>query len=321
MIKKRLDKDKNVPYEYDKVIFEKKKGDKSHNICGAEIIHYDNASEMISHSLTGKSKKYLEDRDGDDWTFGTEFPDLDSTTEALRSGECSNKTLKQISKYRDILLSMDGIEESMRRAVSFKRRRKFSDSGSELDIDRVLSGDPEHWQSMTKGKKENVVRLAVNFSVSCGHTEKQLNRLAALTTVAVDMLQRCGLSVEVLALCVAHNVTRTFEHKDKRVEVGSYEQGFTFKLKSASEKLDVSRVACIGIPGLYRSYGFTNWINFLDGNASSGLGSGLETTQNLKDLLNIKNLLEVKWVKNGKEKAFLSKLLKSVTQNQLLETN
>ena len=312
MIKQRLDKYKNVPYEYDKVVFE--------NGEGAEIIHYDNADEMINHSITGKSKKYL-DMDGDSWTFGSEFPDLESTTEALRSGECSNKTLKQISQYRDILLNMDGIEESMRRAVSFKRRRKFSDSGSELDIDRVLSGDPEHWQSMTKGKKENVVRLAVNFSVTSGHTEKQLNQLGALTTVAVDMLQRCGLSVEVLALCVAHNVTRTFEHKDKPVKVTRYEQGFTFKLKSASEKLDVSRVACIGIPGLYRSYGFTNWINFLDGEPASGLGRGMETTKNVKDLLKIKNLIEVKWVKNGREKAFLSSLLKSVTENQLLETN
>ena len=312
MIEKRLDKHKDIPYEYDKVVF--KDG------TGAEIIHYDNADEMINHSITGKYKKYL-DMDGDSWTFGSEFPDLESTTEALRSGECSNKTLKQISEYRDILLNMDGIEESMRRAVSFKRRRKFSDSGSELDIDRVLSGDPEHWQSMTKGKKENVVRLAVNFSVTSGHTEKQLNQLGALTTVAVDMLQRCGLSVEVLALCVAQNVTRTFEHRDKKVKVTKYEQGFTFKLKSASEKLDVSRVACIGIPGLYRSYGFTNWINFLDGEPSSGLGRGMETTKNVKDLLKIKNLIEVKWVKNGKEKAFLSNLLKSVTESQLLETN
>lgn len=313
MIKKRLDKHKDIPYEYDKVVFE--------NGTGAEIIHYDNATEMINHSVTGKITKYLHKRDGDVWTFGSEFPDIESTTEALRSGECSSKTLKEISKYRDILLNMDGIEESMRRAVSFKRRRKFSDSGSELDIDRVLSGDPEHWQSMTKGKKENVVRLAVNFSVTNGHTEKQLNQLGALTTVAVDMLQRCGLSVEVLALCIAHGVTKTFEHKEKPVEVKKYEQGFTFKLKSASEKLDVSRVACIGIPGLYRSYGFTNWVNFLDGEAESGLGRGMETTKNVKDLLKIKNLIEVRWVKNGKEKAFLSNLLKSVTENQLLETN
>ena len=82
----------------------------------------------------------------------------------------------------------------------------------------------------------------------------------------------------------------------------------------------MSRVACIGIPGLYRSYGFTNWINFLDGEPSSGLGRGMETTKNVKDLLKIKNLIEVKWVK-GKEKAFLSSLLKSVTESQLLETN
>lgn len=308
MIKKRLEKEKEIPYLYDKVLFK--------NNTGAEIIHYDNASDMISHCKKSENQKYLNNSRDKEWTFGTEFPNIESTTEALINGECSKSTLKFISNYRDVLLNMDGIENAMRRADSFKRRRKFSDSGSELDIDRVLSGDPDHWQSMTRGKKDKVVRLGVNFSVTAGHSEKQLHKLAALTTVAVDMLQRCGLAVEVLALCVAEGITNY-----KKNPFTTYEQGFTFMLKSANEKLDVSRVACIGIPGLYRAYGFNNWVNYLDGKAKSSLGRGMETTQNVKDLLNIKNLIEVKWVKNGAEKAFLSKLLKSVEQNEILEIN
>ena len=175
MIKERLDKDKDIPYEYDKVVFE--------NGTGAEIIHYDNANEMINHSITGDSKKYL-DKDGDSWTFGSEFPDLESTTKALRSGECSNKTLKQISEYRDILLNMDGIEESMRRAVSFKRRRKFSDSGSELraqaghrlvlrirgSSDAGRRGCPEsHWRTRSSAaKRRSRERRPGASSAPCG---------------------------------------------------------------------------------------------------------------------------------------------------------
>lgn len=288
------------------------KFDKDH---GAEILHYDSVAHMVSSTDEyAKKKKYLFKGEDDDWTWGTEFIGHEATQEALYNGECSEKTLKYIDKYRKVLLNMDGIDDLMRRAETYKRRRKFSDSGSELDIDRVLSGDPEHWQSMTRGKKQNVIRLGVNFSVTCGHTEEQLNKLGALTTVAVDMLQRCGLAVEVVGMCVAHKITG-----DPRLP-NSKEQGFTCMLKSAQEKLDVSRIACIGIPGLYRAYGFTNWINFLEGTASSGLGYGSETTKHLKGLLNIEHLLEVKWTKRNQEKAFLTTLLKSITQQELLET-
>ena len=307
MIKKHFNKKKELPVG---VTYDYCKFTKSH---GAEILHYDSVAHMVETTKENAiNRKYLERDKEDDWTWGTEFKGLDETYNALRNGECSKKTLKHIEEYRNVLLNMDGIDDMMKRAETFKRRRKFSDSGSELDIDRVLSGDPEHWQSMTRGKKQNVIRLGVNFSVTCGHTEKQLNKLGALTTVAVDMLQRCGLAVEVVGLCIAHSVT-----KDNLCE--KMEQGFTCLLKSSQEKLDVSRIACIGIPGLYRAFGFTAWSNYLEGEPSGGLGYGNQTTKECKELLNIKHLLEVKWVKNGGEKAFLTDLLKSVTQKDLLE--
>ncbi len=307
MIKKHFNKKKKLPVG---VTYDYCKFTESH---GAEILHYDSVAHMVDTTKeNATNRKYLKRPDDDDWTWGTEFKGFDETYNALRNGECSQKTLKHIEEYRNVLLNMDGINDIMKRAETFKRRRKFSDSGSELDIDRVLSGDPEHWQSMTRGKKQNVIRLGVNFSVTCGHTEKQLNKLGALTTVAVDMLQRCGLAVEVVGLCVAHDVTR-----DSLCE--KMEQGFTCLLKSSQEKLDVSRIACIGIPGLYRSFGFTTWSNYLEGEPSSGLGYGYTTSKECKELLNIKHLLEVKWVKNGGEKAFLTELLISVTQKQLLE--
>lgn len=308
MIEKHFNKKKELP---NGVTYDYCKFTKAH---GAEILHYDSVAHMVDTTKeNATNRKYLNKPYDDDWTWGTEFKGLDETYNALRNGECSQKTLKHIEEYRNVLLNMDGIDDMMRRAETFKRRRKFSESGSELDIDRVLSGDPEHWQSMTRGKKQNVIRLGVNFSVTCGHTEKQLNRLGALTTVAVDMLQRCGLAVEVVGLCVAHNIT-----EDKLC--GEMEQGFTCTLKSSQEKLDVSRIACIGIPGLYRAFGFATWSNYLEGKPTSGLGYGYTTSKSCKELLNIKHLLEVKWVKNGSEKAFLTDLLKSVTQKELLES-
>lgn len=277
-----------------------------------EIIHFDNVSHMCEAVEAAKDKSYLE-RDGrNNWTFGTEFPDLASTKEALYNGDVSKKTLEKIGEYRDSLMNLDAITDLMRMAETYKRKRVFRDEGAELCIDRVMASDPNHWSRMSPGKRQKVVRLATNYAVSCGHSEKQLNMLGALTTVAVDMLQRCGFAVEVLGVQIAHNVSRYKENNCDK------EQGFTMKLKAAEEKLDISRIACIGIPGLFRAYGFSAFQNFLDGEVSSGLGKAEATSKEVKDLLGVEHMLEVKWV-NGKEKAFLTDLLESVT-GQVLET-
>ena len=40
----------------------------------------------------------------------------------------------------------------------------------------------------------------------------------------------------------------------------------------------------------------------------------MKKRNSVKDLLNIKHLLEVKWTKQGREKAFLTDLLKSISE-------
>ena len=298
-----LTKEKHIDLPYDIVEFENGKQ--------AEIIHFESAGHIIECQQKYNWKSKHLNNSQQEWRFGTEFPDIETTKEAVIAGECSDKTREQVEYYRDIMLNMDEIQESMRRASTFKRKRIFSDFGSELDIDRVLSGDQNHWQRMTKGRQSNSIKIAVNISVSCGHSEEQIHKLAALTSVTADMLQRCGLSVEILGICSAYNIT-TITSKQR-------EQGFTFKIKSASDKLDISRVASSGIPGLYRAYGFNTWVNTLDGKETHGLGRAEQTTQNLKDLLNIKHLIEVKWVKEGKEKQFLSNILKDLNNKTLIE--
>lgn len=298
----RIEKKKDVGVPYDFVEFDNGKQ--------AEVIHFESAGHIIEHGISkGWTSKHLGDSESE-WRYGTEFTDYEMTCNAVLAGDCTDKTRKKVEYYRDIMLNMDGVQESMRRASTHKRKRVFSDFGSELDIDRVLSGDPYHWQRMTKGRQSNSVKIAVNISVSCVHSEEQLHKLAALTSVTADMLQRCGLSVEILGICMAKNITRG----DKKRE-----QGFTFKIKSASEKLDLSRVASAGIPGLYRSVGFNTWINSLDGKAHQGLGHSMQTTQNVKDLLDIKHLIEVKWTKFGNEKQFLSNILESLNNKTLIE--
>jgi hypothetical protein len=321
-----LIKEKSVPCgaTYTKVAAIHKKK----NVGLYDVLHFNSMHDIVRNCMEGYDKRewtgrlcYWKERDGESWTYGTEFPDAKTTATALEYGESSQKTISQIEKLRSALLNTEGIEDLMRQGRSHRRRRRFREEGAELDIDRVLSGDPRHWAQMSKGKRSNVIRLGVNFSLTCGHDERQFHKLAALITVSVDLLQACGFAVEVMGLCTAHGITNgagkkaTDPDKQEFIKSDKWEQGFTVPLKTSDEPLDVSKVACIGIPGLYRGYGFTTWCFTLDGKPKDSLGRGDTTSEGLKELLDIKHLLEVKWI-DGKEQAFLTKILKSVTQEQ-----
>jgi len=63
------------------------------------------------------------------------------------------KDAPEIQKYRKEMLG--------------KKKRIYAESGDELDIDRLMSGQ-EHWQSRYKTPKK-VVKIHVNFFMSCGN--------------------------------------------------------------------------------------------------------------------------------------------------------
>ena len=124
-----------------------------------------------------------------EWTYGTTYPNRLTTMEALLSSKVEDTMWKAIDKLRDSLLKDKDIQRLMELAPTIKKTRKFGMSGDELCIDRVLSGDPQHWQYTTKGKKSNVVRIALNISMSAGNKADSFLKLYVMISSTKNLFR------------------------------------------------------------------------------------------------------------------------------------
>ncbi len=218
-------------------------------------------NENIFDPLRIKSNGLDGSQDRSKWMFGTEFPTLNLTREAMIYGLSSENVIKQVSEIRDLILNIDEIKEIQYRARTKKKRKVYSESGSELDIDRVLCGDPQHWQSTTPGKEDNVIRIGFNMTISAAQNEKQFYRLCAYGIVLCELAEQAGYNVELNWFYISQHPSSTLERG-----------GLVVKVKDATQPLDINQVCSCGIPGTLRAFGFGIISQVLDGRINAGLG-------------------------------------------------
>jgi hypothetical protein len=235
-----------------------------------------------------------------EWTYGKEFKSLDQTRDALLIGKSYPKALEEFEKnYNRILLS-ENIETLMTTASAMKRRRVFKEEGAELCIDRVLVGDNNHWQSMTKGKKTNIIKIGMNIGLNAGYKETTFVKIASLTAVVIEALTKAGFATEVVAIS---EIDRPTEELSKGV--------MTSVIKSAEEPLDIYRILSSGAPGLFRDLGFSVICNVYKGQPSGGLGCSVSISKEIREELQLNHVIESYLVgddcKKGEE--LLEKLL------------
>ncbi len=277
----------------------------SSNFC--QLFHFDSTAHLVEEVeknvkdgtwRSGKDGENYMEGDGD-WTWGS-LENYENTKLHLDKCMMTERVTQRLDELRVQLLNKPEIKMMAERNNSLKRKRIYAESGSELDIDRVMCADPMHWQTITKSSRTNVVRLSINYAVSSGNGEETFSELCALGIVAADMLSRAGFSVEITALGSAYRITD-----------GVHEGGISVMLKRAEEQIDLSRIACIGIPGFFRCFTFITYINMLKGNVSSGLGSPRETSQQFKDKIQINHMIETKWLGN-RQTEFLDNIFKGL---------
>lgn len=196
------------------------------------------------------------------WALGSEMTSVNDLREAMEFGRSSRRTLDKVEELRTALLNREGIRELEYLAMTKKKRRVFAESGSELDIDRVMCADPLHWASLTPGKESKVIRIVFNCANSAAASEDDFNMMAACGIVMAELAESAGLSVELYATWISQNVT-------SEVFFG----GIMVKLKSAEYKTDVQALAVSGYPGIMRTYTFFVRKNILDGVCDSGYGT------------------------------------------------
>ena len=263
-----------------------------------QIVYFNSQYHLVDyiqglHDQKGGVLSKKEDSDKQ-WVFGTEFDSPEKTRAAIEGGMIGDK-LKANTEI--IMSAVEGLEELQvqnQAAKSMKRHRKYSDDGGELDIDRYLSGMEEHWYSVTKGLQRPVVRLGVNYAMSCGNSEDSWAWMGALVGIAAQMLSRAGLSVEVVGLFSSHNLTDQCK-----------ESAVVYTLKEAMESLDIYRIMSPSAVGFFRYYGFGVYRHCFDGYVDDALGYARGTTPEFKKILNLDHVLEISW---GREKEKNQKL-------------
>lgn len=262
-----------------------------------QTLCYDSAAEMVRDMQELRKLGIVDNEDIDEqnWRYGSDKNNLESTEEALIEGSGSTLAMEMISKMTDELLNHEGIRHLMKMAESKKRRRVFKDEGSELSIDRVLCGDPEHWEKMTPGAKKNVVRLAINSGISCGNSEKQFAQLIAFTCAATDMLTRAGRCVEVVCIQAPLNSNEGYLVSTPIIS-----------LKKPDEPLDIQRLSSAGLPGLFRKEGFDLIRCIYKGDPRGGYGQCLTLSEEVKKHLDLEHLIELSWSTGKEEEQILN---------------
>lgn len=183
------------------------------------------------------------------WRYGN-FRTLKRTRKALEQGRCSNLVKDYIEEYRK-KLKADGLYDTPDELKdSVKRRRVWSEEGAELDIDAVMSGDPNYWVKTVRNGKMRIVRLVVNWSFSGGNSSSESSKLLALCYCVAEVLERLGYGVEIYGAqyCWAPH---TFQ-----ADGDKHEQGSIVPLKTVQQPLDLQRIGSASITGLFRYFGF-----------------------------------------------------------------
>lgn len=217
---------------------------------------------------------------GDDWAFGS-FKDADRTRTAAQLGLGSESVINKIREIKKQIEYNKDLQILSHKKESYKRKRVYGLDGDELDIDRLLCGDPEHWQSTTKGKKDNTVTLGINMAQNGGADEDDFARIAATCICACDLLTTMGYSVQITGFISCLNAV-----------IGLGLTSCVFTLKDSMSPIDEARLSIIGAPGLYRAYGFLAWNCAFGHSDKFYYGSRNRTPKELKDKLGVDYMFE-----------------------------
>ena len=134
-----------------------------------------------------------------------------------------------------------------------KRKRRISDVGDEIDIDRVLSGVPEHWSMMHRGAKRQKVRLGVSIGANAGVKTIEYVSIpaTALATVVAQELEKRGHATEIYYIQPSVGV-HLFKNNE---DIANFLPGGSVrkvKVKSAEERFDENRIMSLAHSGLFR---------------------------------------------------------------------
>lgn len=273
-----------------------------------EVVWFDSSDEMISkmekisamNDYSNDEPHLRPQREGrfskETWVFGA-LENYDKTLEYLREGKVLPAVQKRAQEVYDILTNKPEIQEMLQKAETFKRKRVYSEEGAELCIDRVMAGDPAHWQKQTRGRKMPLVKLGLNIAGSAAEDESMFNQIAAVCGVVVDILTRSGFSVELYACSSADGITP--ENNITTVMT---------RIKAAEEQIDLNRIYSVGASGFLRCWMFKVYRYVLKGSAYGHLGYPYSVNKTMKDIIGLDYVIDSSFKHSDNNRSAFTKI-------------
>lgn len=180
------------------------------------------------------------------WTDGKNVVGLTANRNCLKAGRVPAALYDAFLEARKAVEPK--VEEAGRIGNTTKRRRRYSDEGDEVNIDRYMTGDPNFWERRKRGKKKRVIRIGISYSDHWGARERDYVSRAAAAAATVDALTALGYGTEV------------WGYSTGRVCDGRMDQGQEYttavRLKASDQPLDVPKVLTTGLTAMSRRFTF-----------------------------------------------------------------
>jgi len=245
---------------------------------GITHLEFDSLADFVAKIESLPAEYYSRSNiDGGRWQFGA-YENEETSHGAIRQGIVMEKTRQ---KYFDTLAKLEPIIEKFANqdGLSTRRKRVFSDSDGELNLDRYLDQKDELWEKTIRQQKRKLISLGVNFWLNCTNTEDDFIGIAAIAAAAADVLTRLGYATEIKLCSIC--------------EVGGSLTVTSFVVKAADEPLDVQNILQIANPGLLRSLYFKlhTDIHPTDG----AKGHGTPHTPECKNVIGVDYLITKEW--------------------------
>ena len=269
-----------------------------------QLVHFSGITDLVTeHNERMQAGDWHPYQDGvyekKQWAHGS-LKNVKNTERCLLLGEPPQHVIDKAKAFQEALMASDAYRTASERAQSTKRRRVFELDGGELDIDRYMGQQDECWVRVTRGLQRPVLRLAVNVSASSGNDESTFAGVAALGTCCALLAEQSGCSLEIMCAMTSH-----------QTKAGCYETAMVFPVKQAEEPFHQDSLLSLGVPGLFRWYGFNIVDNAMTGETHYGQGFPRGATPALRTHLNVQHVLEVAW-DNGRQQMFLDEFVKTL---------
>jgi hypothetical protein len=129
-------------------------------------------------------------------------------------------------------------------------------SGSLVDVDRFISGDPEHFMEFAPAESRKHVTIEANCGADCTVPATELERRGAAVLAAVLAMKARGISCDI----VSSAFTRGAVRKGKRWHSTGHTAATTVTVHNRRESMDVESLAFALVhPAMLRQLILANW--------------------------------------------------------------